>query len=250
MSTPHSRNTWPGFDQRINNPTYIDTATYFDLAADRVRKIDELIKQSRPTSILDIGYFPGLIGRRIKEMHPDIHLVGIGKSNGAAAKAVGYDEIHDAEFDPFYGVVSIPRIDRKFDLILGCEIIEHLIQPKPFLSFIADSLSDNGSTLITTPNVSSFGAIGRLLKGKSNYEALKHSVIMLNNDWRAHVRLYDRSELIELGRMFGLHCTEHRYYRNSAMDHEKAKGATWLLRSTFSAIPTYREDQYAVFQRA
>jgi len=125
MSTPLSLSTWPEYDHRINSPIHVETATYFDLAADRVRKIDELITRSKPTSILDIGYFPGLIGRRIKEMHPDIHLVGIRKSNGAAAKAVGYDEIHDAEFDPFYGVVSIPRIDRKFDLNLGCEIIEH-----------------------------------------------------------------------------------------------------------------------------
>ena len=230
---------------------YHQDATYFDLSQDRIALILKQIQAGKAKTILDIGYFPGLIGRLIKEKYPQVYLHGIGKSNEATTEAFPwYDEISDADFDPFYGNQKIPRLEKKNDLIIGIEIIEHLINPIPFLQFIADHVTEQGAVLITTPNVSSFGAIGRLLKGKSNYEALESSIIFIRNDWRAHVRLYDKRELEVLGKHVGLMVKGQGFYFNKALLYERRKGLNWLFRVLFSLIPHYREDQYVIYHKA
>jgi len=238
------------YDPKAYFAGYHQDATYFDLSQDRIALISKEIQERRVKTILDIGYFPGLIGRLIKEEYPEVHLHGIGKCNETTTeKFPWYNDITDADFDPFYGNQKIPRLEKKFDLIIGIEIIEHLINPLPFFQFIADHVGEQGVALITTPNVSSFDAIGRLLKGKSNYEALENSVIFIRNDWRAHARLYDKRELEVLGKHVGLMVKKHGFYFNKALFYERRKGLNWLFRVLFSLIPHYREDQFTIYQK-
>jgi 2-polyprenyl-3-methyl-5-hydroxy-6-metoxy-1,4-benzoquinol methylase len=122
---------------------YHQDATYFDLSQDRIALIFKEIQSGKVKTILDIGYFPGLIGRLIKDKYPEVYLHGIGKCNETTRESFPwYNDITDADFDPFYGSQKIPKIEKSFDLILGIEIIEHLISPLPFLQFIADHVSE------------------------------------------------------------------------------------------------------------
>ena len=238
------------YDSLIGDSFYRDDATYFDLAQDRVQKILDLIKAQNIKTILDVGFYPGLIGRIIKDEFPNVKIYGTGKLNNVkdSKSYAWYEQITHSEFDPFYGQIQIPDYDFKFDLILATEIIEHLITPIELLKFSAKYLSNNGIFFLTTPNVSSIGAIARLAKCKSNYEALDKSVIFYNSDWRAHVRLYDKNELIELGSRFGLSHINHKYYLNAMIFNEKRKGLNWLIRILGSIVPFYREDQMIVYK--
>ncbi len=66
----------------------------------------------------------------------------------------------DAERDRF------PYSDGSFDLVLACEIIEHFVaDPMHCLLECRRVLRDGGTLLITTPNIASHTAIGRVLQG-------------------------------------------------------------------------------------
>lgn len=66
----------------------------------------------------------------------------------------------DAERDRF------PYADGSFDLVLACEIIEHFVtDPMHCLLECRRVLREGGTLLITTPNIASCTAIGRVLQG-------------------------------------------------------------------------------------
>ena len=238
-------------DHPVDDPIYAPGTLYSQVAADRVAKTLALIDARRPGAILDVGFYPGTLGTIIRDHGYGGRLDGLGLLNGrtAAEFSPTYQAIHDQELDPFYGSVGVEDLGKEYDLILALEIVEHLIDPRPLYRLIRRNLAPGGIALMSTPNVSSLGAIGRLIKGRSNYEALGRSVMAFQNDWRAHVRLYDRAELIELGRMHGLEVVEHAYYTSSALRHEARKGVNWMLRNLASALmPRYREDQVILYR--
>jgi hypothetical protein len=239
------------FDRPINFGVYKNNATEIDLCQDRLDEILKFISIKNPRIILDIGFYPGTIGRVIKYNFPDIEIHGIGKLNGASANDFPwYQSIKDAEFDKFYGQVNLPAYDSKFDLVIAGEIIEHILSPIEMLKFVNNYIDDSGTLFLTTPNVSSFGAVCRLLMGKSNYESLDSSIIYFSADWRPHVRLFDKNELIELGARNGLVAISHRYYLNKSIFHESRQGLAWILRIIFSIIPHLREDQMIYYEKS
>ena len=60
------------------------------------------------------------------------------------------------------------ELNRKFDVILGGDIIEHLIAPGDFLDRSAIHLNQNGRLLLTTPNPDGFVFWRKALQNKSN----------------------------------------------------------------------------------
>lgn len=58
------------------------------------------------------------------------------------------------------------NVSRKFDIILSCEVIEHLpISPSEHIKLFVDSLMTNGYFVITTPNMARFTSCIKLMKG-------------------------------------------------------------------------------------
>lgn len=45
--------------------------------------------------------------------------------------------------------------DRRFDLVVGSEVIEHIFEPRAFLSSLTRTLAENGVLILTTPNAAS-----------------------------------------------------------------------------------------------
>lgn len=240
-------------DHVIDDPIYRPGTRFSQVAADRIAKAVTLLRERKPQHILDIGFFPGFIGQALRDAGFTGRLDGLGLLNGhnAAEFTPPYDHLYVQEIDPFYGTIGPLDLGQRYDLILGLEIVEHLIDPLPFFRLIAGNLSDNGVALVTTPNVSSFGAACRLLLGRTNHESFERSVFTWKSDWRAHIRLYDRGELIRFGEMHGLASVTHQYFVSAALAYEQRKGVAWLLRRMVSTlIPHLREDQAIVFARS
>jgi SAM-dependent methyltransferase len=89
------------------------------------------------------------------------------------------------EFDPF------PHGDAEFDLVLCCEILEHLaMDPSHMLREIHRVLKPGGQLVLTTPNVGSIENIRNLMRGYNIYHAYSGFGI-----YGRHSREYTRNEL-------------------------------------------------------
>lgn len=240
-------------DHVIDDPIYRPGTRFSQVGAERIAKAVALMRERKPQTILDIGFFPGYIGQALRDAGFGGRLDGLGLLNGRRVEdfTPPYDHIMVQEIDPFHGAIGPLDLGQRYDLILGLEVVEHLIDPLPFFRLIAGNLAPDGAALVTTPNVSSFGAACRLLRGRSNHEPFERSLFTWKSDWRAHVRLYARDELARFGEMHGLRTTEHRYYTSASLRYERRKGAAWLLRRATSAlVPRWREDQWIVYAHA
>ncbi|MFC2166469.1 methyltransferase domain-containing protein [Acidobacteriota bacterium] len=210
--------------------------------------------------VIDFGFFPGTILRQLKILfNDDILCYGIGQKVDAKFEKYTESFVEEtvlAEFDPFYQEnkdtkISVPYNDQTFDAVIATEILEHLISPLDMISEGARILKKGGIFIMTTPNVSHIGAIFKLLKGKSNYERLDRSPMYLQKDnWRGHIRFYDKSELIVLYHRYGLKLLKHQYYLERGWDH-----ALWpfikrlVINCVDKLIPPYRENHFAVFTK-
>ena len=112
-------------------------------------------------------------------------------------------------------------------------------------------LKKGGLFIITTPNVSNIGAVIKLILGRSNYERLDRSPMFLQNDnWRGHIRFYDKKELKTLFKRSGLEYLSHNYYRELGWTHAKWPIIKKLIVEIVDKIaPIYREAHFAVFQK-
>jgi len=128
----------------------------------RVQFIKNIVKGK---DVLDVGG----IGRGHKQNKVWLHKcllesanfvlgVDILKEEIKKLKKLGYNFIYgDAEKLDRY-------VNRKFDVCVAGEILEHLANPGLFLTSIKKNLKDEGFLIITTPNPFALGNIFRILK--------------------------------------------------------------------------------------
>ena len=108
-------------------------------------------------------------------------------SQGREIFVCHYD-LFDAERDAF------PYPDACFDLVLNCEIIEHLLRdPMHMLLECARVLADNGALLLTTPNVASYSSVARALTAAGNPQ--NYSLYPAAETESPHIREYTPGEL-------------------------------------------------------
>ncbi|HUA87188.1 MAG TPA: methyltransferase domain-containing protein [Bryobacteraceae bacterium] len=75
----------------------------------------------------------------------------------------GFVDLFDAEKDRY------PYEDGRFETVLACEIFEHMLHdPMHMLIEIHRVLAENGTLILTTPNVASFTAVARVLEQSGN----------------------------------------------------------------------------------
>ena len=97
------------------------------------------------------------------------------------------------------------------------------------------------NSLITTPNVSHAGSVIKILLGRSNYERLDRSPMYLQeNEWRGHIRFYDKRELDTLFGRHDLQLVHHRYRTERGWNHARktlVETGKTLIKSPLSWIP-------------
>jgi 2-polyprenyl-3-methyl-5-hydroxy-6-metoxy-1,4-benzoquinol methylase len=123
-------------------------------------------------SALDVGGGTGWLLSQAREVEPRLRhsaVVDLDAQAMAAAEAAGH-EFHLGRIEEF-------ETDRKFDLILLLNLIEHVADPVSVLRKMRNLLAPGGQILVKTPNHDSLDA--RLFRHKSwgGYHCPRHWVI-------------------------------------------------------------------------
>lgn len=99
--------------------------------------------------VLDLGcntgYGTEILSRSARKV------VGVDVSDGAVAQAKSKYGNQGIEFHCIDGK-SLPFEDGRFDLIVSCQVIEHIVDHDVFLNELKRVLSPTGAVLFTTPN--------------------------------------------------------------------------------------------------
>lgn len=105
-----------------------------------------LIGKHRYRTLLDVGSGPPLKLKALMPAGLDICLVDQPNTARLAWELLPQAQFFSANLER-----DFPVIDRKFDLVLCADVIEHLVAPDPCLDFMRRHLSTNGLLLISTP---------------------------------------------------------------------------------------------------
>jgi 2-polyprenyl-3-methyl-5-hydroxy-6-metoxy-1,4-benzoquinol methylase len=94
--------------------------------------------------------------------------------------------------------------DRKFDVIIFADVLEHLAWPIGVLRKYAAMLKDGGSVIVSLPNVGLWSVRLALLSGRFHYD----DTGVLD---RTHLRFFTRSSAVEMLRAAGLEPVRRTY---------------------------------------
>ena len=101
--------------------------------------------------VLDVGCGAGILCRRIKSAVPASAVTGIDFSDVTIARCRERDRGLGIEYECL-SVRDVGMLDREFDLILLCEVIEHLDDAERAVQSAMSLLRDGGRFIITCPH--------------------------------------------------------------------------------------------------
>ena len=149
-------------------------------------------------TVLELGCSEGLMTRVMASRGQSV--TGVEFDPDAAASAARFTESmvvanleHSDALDPL--------VHRQFDLILVCDVLEHLRNPGRVLAKAVTLLADGGSIIVSIPNVAHADIRLALLDGQFEYQELG----LLD---QTHIHLFTYASLLRLLRSAGLEVTK------------------------------------------
>lgn len=138
------------------------TALYLDKNDDYFGQVrSELLSLVPPgaRTILEAGCGSGVFGRALKQRSP-AHVVGVELSAGHADRARSVlDEVIVGDIETLMPGFE----DRRFDLIIFNDVLEHLLDPWATLATAKKKLADGGAVFAAIPNVRHWSVVRELL---------------------------------------------------------------------------------------
>ncbi|WP_168800530.1 class I SAM-dependent methyltransferase [Cellulomonas telluris] len=150
--------------------------------------------------VLDVGCATGYLGQALGSL--GCRVVGIEVDPVSAAEArERLAEVLEADIDgvPLDEVVG----DRRFDVVVLADVLEHLVRPEVLLSSVARVLRPGGVVVASVPNVTHGSLRLALLQGRWDYR----DTGLLD---RTHLRFYSRTSLVALFAECGFTVTDLR----------------------------------------
>lgn len=151
--------------------------------------------------LLELGANPYFLTLLIKRFHAYSLTLANYFTDSAPAQGIQvltsqqYGERHEFVYDHFNGEVArFPYADHTFDVVLNCEILEHLVaDPTHYLCECHRVLKPGGFLLLTTPNVLAWQNLWRLATQRNVYDLYSGYGV-----YGRHNREYTPAEVIEL----------------------------------------------------
>jgi SAM-dependent methyltransferase len=152
---------------------------YLNDAYIRFKETVKIIPNLSPKAkVLELGanpYFLTLLLKRYYGLHPDISNYFNPKHKKRETQTINskkFNEKHSFTYQHFnIETDKFPYKDKTYDLVLNCEILEHLtLDPVHSLQEIHRILKSDGYLVITTPNVNRQENWLKLAKGENIYD--------------------------------------------------------------------------------
>jgi len=135
-------------------------------------------------SLLDVGCGNGLLLRRIASRFPKLELYGEDVSPAAVELA---SDVARETFVHDLGLSPLPT-DRRFDLVVMTEVLEHVSDPAAFLRNLRRSLAPGASVVLTVPTGATT-AFDRMIGHHRHYTLAELDELCSDADYRT-VRAY------------------------------------------------------------
>lgn len=157
-------------------------------------KIVDLVPQG--ARVLDVGCSSGYLGEiLIKERGASVTGIEMDAGDAAQARERGLDPVLEGDLDHF----DWTRLaDRRFDVIVFADVLEHLRAPLDVLRATVPHLSPDGCVAISVPNVAHISVRVELMEGGFIYEP----VGILDD---THTQYFTRETLLRMVQTAGLH---------------------------------------------
>lgn len=158
----------------INKYDYDDTSFNFDIN----RKNDShmaIIRQIEPKSeVLDIGCASGFLGVLLNHyrncivdgIEYDKEAIEIARKKNAYRDLFHFSIVDDKSKE----YISFMSLKKKYDYIVFGDVLEHLVNPWDALKGVSNLLKENGSIIISLPNIGNLDIIRALINGEFNYQ--------------------------------------------------------------------------------
>lgn len=164
--------------------------------------VEALAVSSATPNVLDVGAGAGANARELRHQLPEMFLVGVEPNARAAALSrAACDEVFEGTVDHF---LEHADPNRRFDLVLLSDVLEHLVDPLSLLRALRRHPSTRDAALVVSvPNYAVWYNRAKTLAGAFSYS------------WsglydRTHLRFFTRRSLRELLERAGLSVTKER----------------------------------------
>ena len=102
--------------------------------------------------VLDIACGPGLLCRKIKQRLPSTQVLGVDFSQYMIGQNQQRDQALGVEYCCVDIRTALGAIDREFDVVSMCEILEHLEEPEAIVADALALLKTGGRFILTCPH--------------------------------------------------------------------------------------------------
>lgn len=150
------------------------------------RLILNLLEQTKPSNILDVGCGAGFLAEQMKALDYNVTGIDIRQCDGV------FDRVENFFIVDLDKELISDQIDgHPFDVIVLADVLEHLYRPETLLDQLHKSIDKNGSLFVTVPNFSHWYPRFRTTFGFFGYD--KRGI--LDED---HIRFFTRRTIKKL----------------------------------------------------
>lgn len=136
--------------ENINTVEHWDTehAKRDEEVSMRFAMVAELIRRSGGKKVLDIGCGLGELYKELE--HQGYHTIfhGVDFSRSAIDRC---EEMYGSQEWVVAEIGNIPFDDKHFDVVVSCEVLEHVEDPHALVEDMKRLVKDNGTIVLTTP---------------------------------------------------------------------------------------------------
>jgi SAM-dependent methyltransferase len=141
--------------------------------------LDEIIKENKPETAIELGGFPGYYAIFLKKYYGlNTTLFDYYIHKGVLKEVLNINNLTEKDVEVIEGDLFNHKPQKQYDLVLSCGLIEHFNDTNDIIARHLSFLKPGGTLFITLPNFTGINGWVQRKFDKSNYE--KHNINSMN----------------------------------------------------------------------